>query len=297
MSLPAAYLGAVLIWATTPLGIKWSGDGASFLFGVTSRMVLGSVLCVAILLVLRHRLPWHTAAWRTYGAAAMGLYGSLICVYWAAQYTTSGVISVFFGMTPLMTSLFAAIILGERSLTGPKIIGMMLGVVGLAVVFGGDLARQGQSLYGLWGLSMAVLLHALSAVLVKRQNSGLPALSVTTGGLLLALPCYLLTWWVLDGVWPEQLPLRTLTSIIYLGVFGSVVGFFLYFYILRHSSASSAALITLVTPVLALIIGHQFNGEPLDLAIWLGATFILVGLAIHQWGGTLLRRLSVHPVK
>ena len=44
MSVPAAYLGIILIWSTTPLAVKWSGEGPGYLFGVTARMVIGALL-------------------------------------------------------------------------------------------------------------------------------------------------------------------------------------------------------------------------------------------------------------
>lgn len=57
MSVPAAYLGVILIWSTTPLTIKWSGEGVGFLFGVTGRMALGAALCVALIKLLRIDFP------------------------------------------------------------------------------------------------------------------------------------------------------------------------------------------------------------------------------------------------
>lgn len=53
MSVPAAYLGVVLIWGTTPLAIKWSGEGVGYLFGVTGRMVIGVVLALVLVYLMR----------------------------------------------------------------------------------------------------------------------------------------------------------------------------------------------------------------------------------------------------
>ncbi|HID49904.1 MAG TPA: EamA family transporter, partial [Chromatiales bacterium] len=49
MSVPAAYVGIIIVWSTTPLAIKWSGEGAGFLFGVSARMLLGAVVCLLLL--------------------------------------------------------------------------------------------------------------------------------------------------------------------------------------------------------------------------------------------------------
>ena len=80
---------------------------------------------------------------------------------------------------------------------------------------------------------------------------------------------------------------------------GSIVGFVSYYYLLSHLRASTVALITLITPVTALLIGHTFNNEALTSLIWFGAVLVLFGLTLHQWGDVLrgniycyLRRLK-----
>ena len=100
MSIPAAYLGIVLIWATTPLAIKWSGDEGGFLLGVTLRMTIGYAICLLLLWLLRIEFPWHRQARRSYLAAGLGVFGAMLSVYWGAQYIPSGLVSVLFGVLP-----------------------------------------------------------------------------------------------------------------------------------------------------------------------------------------------------
>lgn len=287
MSVPLAYLGVILIWSTTPLAIQWSGEGGGFLLGVTARMVLGALLALAALALLRLPLPWHRAARRTYLAAGLGIYASMLCVYWAAQYIPSGWISVIFGLAPIVTGAMAALWLGERSFTPARLTGMLLGLVGLTVIFRAGLGLGPGAAYGLLGMLASVNLHSASAVWVKRLNPMLPGLTVTTGGLLVAAPLYLLTWWLGDRHLPQALPLRTVLSIVYLAAFGSVLGFAMYYYVLQRLEAGRVALITLVTPVLALWLGRLLNGEPVSAEAFAGAALILGGLACYQWGGGL----------
>ena len=68
-----------------------------------------------------------------------------------------------------------------------------------------------------------------------------------------------------------------------------MIGFTLFFYVLKHVSAHTSALITLITPVLALLLGAFINHEYLGLRIWAGTALVLSGLALHQWGGLLGR--------
>lgn len=68
-----------------------------------------------------------------------------------------------------------------------------------------------------------------------------------------------------------------------IGLFGSVLGFVLYFYALKNLGAARVSLITLVTPVLSLLLGQWVNGETPTLQTWFGSGLILAGLAAHQW--------------
>ncbi len=291
MSVPAAYLGIIIIWSTTPLAIKWSGEEAGFLFGVASRMLIGAAVCTLLLLILARKLPWHREARQTYLAAGLGIYGAMMSVYWGAQYIPSGLISVLFGLTPIVTGIIAAIWLQERSLTASKLAGIFLGIVGLIIIFGTGVELSEGAVYGIVAVLLAVILHSVSAVWVKSISARLPALEVTNGGLLIAAPLYLVTWLLFSDGLPEDISTRTALSISYLAVFGSVLGFIMYFYVLKHIDASRVALVTLLTPVLALLLGQGLNNETINPAVWVGTFSILLGMSVYQWGARLVLSL------
>ncbi len=283
MRITLTYISVILLWATTPLAIKWSGQGPGFLFGVTARMAIGTVCILLVLALMQQRLAWHRKALLTYLAIALQIYGAMLAVYWAAQFIPSGWISVIFGLTPLMTALLAAIFLGERSLTLGKLLAYGLGMGGLIVMFGSALQLGHDAVLGIGGVLVSAFLQSLSAVWVKRIAAKLPALSQVTGGLLLALPAYLLTWWLVDGHWPVLLTPTSLVAIIYLGIIATSLGFVLYYYLLTHLPATRVALITLMSPLLALMLGHVMNHEPLTLKVVTGTLLILSALIVHTF--------------
>lgn len=287
MSVPAAFVGVILIWSTTPLAIQWSSEGTGFLFGVSARMWLGALVCLALMGALSVPLPRHAAALRTYLAAGLGIFGAMTCVYWGAQFIPSGLISVLYGLTPMVTGLLAALWLGERAFSPARLFGMLLGLGGLAVIFGRGLIDHQIAIPGVLAVLASVALHSVSSVWVKRIGAEISAMAVAGGGLLVAAPLYLLAWLLLDGSLPQALTPRAGAAIVYLGLVGSVVGFVLFYYVLKRMAASRIALITLVTPVLALWLGHVFNGESIDAQVVAGTALILAGLAAHQWGDRL----------
>lgn len=289
MAVPAALLGVIIIWATTPLAIKWSGEEVGFLFGIASRIIISALLAWMLLRLLRMELPWHREARNTYFAVAVGVYGAMMGVYWGAQYIDSGLVSVIFGLTPLFTGVMAAFWLQEDALRPNKLVGMLFGVAGLALVFMDGLALGSSAFVGIAAVLVATVLHSLSGVLVKRVNPGLPVMATLTGGLLVSALLYAVTWLIFSPPPPEQLPLRSAGAILYLALFGSLLGFYLFYYVLKHVQASRVALITLVTPVAAIGLGVVFNDESLRPQVILGTGLILAGLLMYQYGQHLRR--------
>ena len=287
----AVYCLVVLIWSTTPLGIKWSGEAVGFLFGITARMLIGASLALLLVLVIYKKLSLHGRAIHAYFAAATAIFGAMMPVYWGAQFIDSGLISIIFGMTPIMTALLAARYLYEQSLTPFKILGALLGMAGLIIIFSNQASLGGYAIFGALAVFLSVILHSISSVWIKYIQPDVPALMIATGGLLLSVPMFLVVYLISGEALPVAIPMRSLWSIVYLGVMGSVVGFVSYYYLLVNLPASTVALITLLTPVMALWIGVLFNSEIIVFSVWLGTGFVLSGLAVHQWGGYLLRAI------
>ena len=282
MSLPAAFVSVILIWSTTPLAIKWSSMGIGFSFAVFSRMALGVLLCGILLALFRVRFPLHQRARMAYLAGGLSMFGAMSLSYWSAQFVSSGMISVLFGLSPLITSLGAMVWLKEEKLTRAKLAGMLLGLLGLVLVFRGSFSLWAGASGGLLVLFAAVVSQSLGLVWLKRIGDDSPPLAMTLGTLVVALPLFFAAWLMADGRVPNEVPARAVAATVYLGVFGSVLGFALYYYLIKHMEAGRIALITLVTPVLALLLGHGLNNEVVLPQVWMGAMSILLGLWLHR---------------
>ncbi|ADE11491.1 DMT family transporter [Sideroxydans lithotrophicus] len=284
MSLPAAFVTVILIWSTTPLAIKWSALGVGFSFAVFSRMAIGVMLSALLLAAFRVRVPLHRKALLAYMAGGLSMFATMALTYWSSQFVSSGMIAVLFGLSPLVTSLGAMMWLKEEALTPSKLAGMVMGVLGLFLVFRGGLGLGAGSMTGLIALFLAVVSQSLGLVWLKRIGDDSPPLAMTLGILVVALPLFFAAWWLLDGHVPAAVPERAVAATLYLGTFGSVLGFALYYYLIKHMEAGHIALITLITPVMALLLGHGLNNEAVLPQVWLGTASIVSGLCLHRWG-------------
>ncbi len=283
MSIPVAYISVILIWSTTPLGIQWSGVGVGFEFGVAARMSIGLVALLLMVRIKSLAMPWDYAARRVYLVSGISLYIAMSSVYWAAQYIPSGWISVIFGLSPLFTSLFATFILDENSFTGGRLLGMLLGLAGLIVVFAESIDVSLIALMGAIGVTFSAMSQALGAVLIRQLKPAMPAISITAGSLVVALPLFIMNC-IISGGWPNEIPTRSLMAIVYLGLIGSAIGFPLFYYLIKNINVEKISLITLITPVMALMLGAQLNNEIIGPRVWAGTALILLGLAIYEYG-------------
>ena len=100
---------------------------------------------------------------------------------------------------------------------------------------------------------------------------------------MISLPLFALSVAIAGG-WPESLPLKPALSILYLAILGSAIGFPLYFYLLKKLKPERVAIVTLITPVTALLLGAMLNSEHISSKVWLGTGLILLGLAIYEYG-------------
>lgn len=279
----------VVIWSTTPLAIKLSVDSVDFIQAVALRMWFSLLLCAVLLKCFAIPFSVSRYAMYVYVAGAVSVCGAMLCVYFAAQYLASGVIATVWGLAPIVVSFYAFLLLPNQKISVVNLLCLLLGVAGLYVIFAHDMVMAGGGLFSLLILLIGVNLHSASSVLLQKrphtndgQHEVLHPLVETTGSLALSAPVYVVLWWNFSGPLPESISFRFLFSISYLSVFGSVIGFVGYFYLLTHMSAASVSLVTLITPVLALFLGSAFAGESLTLNTAFGCGLIMGALALYQ---------------
>ncbi len=286
MAVIFAYIFVVLIWTTTPLAIVWSGE-TDWFFAVAARTLLGALIILPLLWwqkskQVSFRLDFD--AIKIYAMAALPIFGGMTLMYWSAQYLPSGWIAIIFAMTPVMTGVMAHYLLPDKKLTLRKISAIGLSLFGLWIIFAPNLESKlvGLQLIAILVALISVTLHSLGSVLVKRCGTNLPALHLVIGALWMTVIGHLLIDPTALFNWPE-LQARESAAILYAASVGSVIGFLLYFYLLRHVDAMKVALIPVITPVFALLIGHYLNHEVLSLSLWFGTGIVILGLVLFEW--------------
>lgn len=292
MQLITAYITVILIWSTTPLAIQWSSESVGYLFGICSRFMLGAFFALSLIMILGKKLPMEKKAIQTYLASGLGITFAMLSVYWAAQYIPSGWVSMIFGITPIITGLFAMKLLGERGLNLFRLIAIALSMLGLYIMLDTGLQYNSNTYLGIIGVLASALFYSLSMVLVKKINADIDTYATVAGTMLVACSMLTLVWIVFGTSVPTDIPIRAGLSIFYLALIGSVLGFLLFYYVLKRVEAMRVSLITLVTPIFALLIGNVINNEPLSWNIIFSCFLILSGLLFFEFEGAI-RRMKI----
>lgn len=279
-----AFVLTVLIWGSTPLAINWSGVGIHPLLGLGLRSVIAVTACLLLLKLMGAPVLWHRKALKNYLAGSMGLGGGMIFVYLGASAIPSGLVSVIFGLSPAVSGLLGQLILKEKRFSALQWCSLVVAVSGLVVLSVEQFMLDFTALIGVLMVFFATFLFSLSGVLVKRYQLNSHLLSQTFGTLIFSLPIFFLSAAPhIEGIQWAEVPTSTFGAIVYLGIVGSIIGLISYYHLLRELSPSSAALITMITPVIALCLGVWLNNENVEYLTVVGVVLVLFGLGIYIW--------------
>jgi len=278
----AAYVVLCIVWGSTYLAIRVGvGELPPALFAGTRFLVAGSLLIGAARLLRR---PMRVRPRDVATNIVVGLF-LLFCgnglVVWSEQFTPSGVTAIFVVTVTLWLALFDAIIPGSAARPTWR------QVAGLLVGFGGTLLLVGERLGSLheadWrgplALTLASAAWALGSVLSTRRPSEAgqemnSALQMLAGGVALTLVGSLL------GEWSDvHLTARGLGALAYLVVFGSLVGYSSYVYVLRHMPPTVAGTYSYVNTVVAVLLGWAILGEPITGRMIVAMVIVLGSVA------------------
>lgn len=278
----AVFLALTLIWGTTWAAIRFGLEGFPPLAGVAIRfLIAGSILFV--LARWRGEKLGTTAIerrlWLYNGIATFIVPFSVI--YWAEQIVPSGLASLLFATFPLWLVLMSRWILPEERSSWPRLLGVLLGFAGVAVIFSEDFDRLGGDEVRFRGLVLllASAISASGSLAIKRWGKGSTPLSFAAVPMLFAaLSCGLLSL-ALEGDLAIRFDGRAILATLYLAIVGSVLAFTLYFWLLARSSAVVVSLISYTAPVIAVLLGVLVLAEPLTARMLAGGLLVLSGVA------------------
>jgi drug/metabolite transporter (DMT)-like permease len=274
------------------LGFFW---GSSYLFikiGVNHglepftlimfRLLIGFLLLATVVAIAREPLPRDP---RAYGHLfVMGTINIAIpftLITFAEQTVDSSLASVINSAVPLFVIVLAAIFLPGEAITVNRLVGLLVGFVGVAILVGFDVTDlSAGNAVGELALIGATISYAAGNVYAKRNIHGLrpmiPALFQVFFGLLITGTLAFATEHPLSVDWAPE----AILAVVWLGLLGSGLAYLSYFRILQRWGATRTSLVAYLLPVWGIALGAIVLGEPIALTMLIGTALIIGGIAL-----------------
>ncbi|HTZ47636.1 MAG TPA: EamA family transporter [Verrucomicrobiae bacterium] len=286
-----AFSAIYLIWGSTYLAIRYAVETIPPLYTAGVRH-----LCAGSILLILALLKGYRPTWAQIRASVViGFFFFLVghgSLHWAEEVVPSGLAALLIAVEPIFVFLLSSAAARVWKLNLMLLAGILLGLIGVGLLVG-DTAQGGQRLMT---AAVMILVGAFSwsvGIIYSRRSklSGSPLL-LSSLSLLAGAVMLLFTGTVLGearGFSWSQVSHRSFLALAYLIVFGSVIAFSAYNWLLEHYSPTLVATHTYVNPVVAVLLGWAFAGETLTMRVGAAAMLVVLAVVLVDRGTNRLR--------
>ena len=264
---------------------------------VTLRVAIATLFLWIFLGLSKTPLPKTMKAW--VALFVVGILNNVIpffLIVWGQTHITAGMSSILNATTPIFTVIVAGALLADERITGQKLIGVIVGLIGTVVMIGPEVLVGGLTsgnAIGQLAVIGAAISYAFAGVWSRRfKTLGITPLVIAAGQTLMA------TLILIPIVLMIEAPLGTLetasqtiwAAMIGLAVFSTAFAYLLYFKLIETAGATNASLVTFLVPISAILLGVFFLDEEFTRSQGIGMS--LIGLGLLVMDGRLFKRVT-----
>ncbi|MFN0279830.1 MAG: DMT family transporter [Pyrinomonadaceae bacterium] len=280
-----------LIWGTTWIFIKVGLYDLPPIGFAATRFILAVAILFVVIRVQKIPLPKTAKEWRLIALTGVLQFSiNYSMVFWSEQYITSGLAAVLQAMITVFGLILAWIFLPNERITKLKIFAVFLGIVGVAVIFYDQLQVQSlMAFLGCVGIVIGSYTAAQASILIKAKGGGFHPAALVFGQMICGLPLIVIYSLAVEGnpltynwTW------RAVICILYLTILGTIAAFWIYYWLLSRIESTKAMMISLVTPLIAVVIGAVTIGEQMPPQTGLGGLLIIASI------GLIVFRRKIH---
>jgi drug/metabolite transporter (DMT)-like permease len=271
----ALFLLVSAVWGIPYLLIRVAVVEMSPIVLVFSRVALAAIVLVPIAFVtgafrgLRPRIGWVVVS------ALVQMLVPFLLISYGEQHIASSLAGVLIASEPLLIALLAPWLDARERVRGLRMVGLLIGLVGVAVVVGLQLGGDRLALFGGLLLLLAAACYAVGMMLVRLRLNDVSRLG--TSSLIMVITAGLLAIPALTQL-PAHLPSsKALAAVVVLAIVCTAVGFLAMFALVQEAGAGRAAIVTYVNPAVAVALGALVLGEPVGPATIAGFALIVIG--------------------
>lgn len=280
----SVYILLCLIWGSTWLAIRIGLESLTPFFSAGLRFLVATSVIAVLIKIKKIAVQKDKLSMKLY--FLLGFFSFFIpfgLVYWGEQFIPSGLASVLFAVYPFFVALFSFFILRSEVIGANKIIGMILSFSGILAIFsdtfGVDISNN---FLGMLAIVISGIMQAAMVVIIKKYGHHLNPLSMNLYPMVIAGFFMFVFGLLTEDISTLKLNFYSISSILFLAVFGSVITFTGYYWLLKRMNVVILSFIAFITPIVALIVGWIFYDEVLQTHHFIGSLLVLGGLLISN---------------
>jgi len=274
----ALFVAMSVIWGVPYLLIKVAVDDLSPVVVVFLRCAIGAALLVPWTVARGHLGTALRRHWRPLLAfTVLEMTGPWLLLPWAEQSLSSSLTGLLVAAVPFVAALTALVAGDDDRLSPIRVVGMLLGVVGIAVLLGLDVA--GAQLSAIGAVALVVIGYAVAPMVISRKLPDVPGGTAASFALLVTALVYA-PFAIPQLGEATGAPGRTWLAVIGLGTICTALALALFFALIRETGPQRALVITFVNPAVAVLLGVLLLDEPFTLGLALGLPLILLGCVL-----------------
>jgi drug/metabolite transporter (DMT)-like permease len=259
---------------------------------VALRLFFGALTITAIAVAVRADLrPPRRAVLTMLLLSLINTVFPFLLITWGEVTISSGLAAVLNSTTPIFSLLIAHLALHDERITVPRLVGVVVGFLGVLLLLSRDLQHGSvhwQAVVGQAAVVLASVCYALAAVLTRRTLRDLPSLTIATYALWFSAAISIGLSLLFSPPPLSSMGGQSLFAVAWLGILGSGIAYIFYYFIIQSWGASRATLVTYVVPGIGLVLGAIFLSETVDWRIVAGSALVILGVGL----ASVVRRSS-----
>jgi drug/metabolite transporter (DMT)-like permease len=275
-----------LVWGATWLAIKIGLSESPPFYGAAFRFLVASAVLAALVWHGRRRWPRGRNVWLWLIASGLVMYfGSYAVVYYVEQYIDSALAAILFASYPFFVAVGAHFHIPGERLTPLKAVGLVIGFVGVVIVFGGSVTAPSTEAW--WAPALMIVspfTSAVSAIIVKRHLTQEDPFVLNCAQMAFGTVLLFAAAGAVEHIGDFHWNPTAIGAMLFLALFGSAYAFVTLYHLMRTRPVTQLSVVAFITPVVATILGWLVLDEQLTWATALGAVLVFVGIwIVNVW--------------
>jgi len=281
------YISICLLWGSTWLAIKVGLESLTPFISSGARFTVAAIFFFLIIKIRNIKVQSDRLAIKLY--LIMGFFSFAIpfgLVYWGQKFIPSGLASILFAVYPFFVIIFTKVLFKEEEVNAYKIVGSLIGFLGIIVIFSDSLVIQsGIAILGYLAVVLSAIMQAFVAVLLKKYGKKLNPVSMNLFPVFIAGVLLLLIGFMTEDTSKIRIDENAVFSVLYLASFGTIATFSTYYWLMKKISVVLLAISAFLTPIVSVLLGWLILDEKLSLQEIMGSLLVLLGILVANLKG------------